>query len=82
MKVTAANLSGVNDMPCLSDATVQFGPVQRVLCLNPEPDLWFGSSRLRNLGLDLEGPVQQVQFGESIGSNLEPQKFCINVAEK
>ena len=61
---------------------VQFGPVQRTLCLNPEPDLWFGSGRLPNLGLDLEGPVQQVQFGESVGSNLEPQNFCINFAEK
>ena len=65
-----------------SDATVWFGPVQRTLCLNPEPDLWFSSRRLLNLGLDFEGPVQQVQFGESVGSNLEPQIFCINVAEK
>ena len=65
-----------------SDAAVRFGPVQRTLCLNPEPDLWFGSGRLLNLGLDLEEPVQQVRFGESIGSNLEPQSFCINVAEK
>jgi hypothetical protein len=31
-----------------SDAVVQFGPVQRTLCLN--------------LGLDLKGPVQQVRF--------------------
>jgi hypothetical protein len=46
-----------------SDATVQFGPVQKAFCLNLEPDLWFGSSRLLNLGLDLEGPIQQVQFG-------------------
>jgi len=65
-----------------SDAAVRFGPVQRTLCLNPEPDLWFGSGRLLNLGLDLEGPVQQVRFGESVGSNLEPQNLCINVAEK
>jgi hypothetical protein len=46
-----------------SDAAVRFGPVQRTFCLNLEPDLWFGSSRLLNLGLDLEGPVQQVRFG-------------------
>ena len=65
-----------------SDAMVQFGPVQRTLCLNLELDLWFSSSRLLNLGLDLEGPVQQVRFGESIGSNLEPQKFRTNFAEK
>ena len=65
-----------------SDAAVRFNPVQRTLCLNPELDLWFGSGRLLNLGLDLEGPVQQVQFRKSIGSNLEPQNFCINVAKK
>ena len=65
-----------------SDAAVRFGPVQRTLCPNLEPDLWFSSSRLLNLGLDLEGPVQQVRFGESIGLNLEPQIFCINIAEK
>ena len=65
-----------------SDAAVRFGPVQRTLCPNLEPDLWFGSSRLLNLGLDLEGPVQQVRFSEFIGSNLEPQNFCINIAEK
>ena len=47
----------------ISDAAVQFGPVQRTLCLNLGPDRWFGSSRLLNLGLDLEGPVQQVRFG-------------------
>ena len=46
-----------------SDAAVQFGPIQRTLCLNLGPDQWFGSSRLLNLGLDLEGPVQQVWFG-------------------
>ena len=60
-----------------SDAVVRFGPVQRTLCLNPEPDLWFSSGILLNLGL-----VQQVRFGESVGSNLEPHKFCINIAEK
>jgi hypothetical protein len=65
-----------------SDAAVRFGPVQRTFCLNLEPDLWFGSSRLLNLGLDLEEPVQQVRFGGFIGSNLEPQNFCINMAEK
>ena len=65
-----------------SDAAVRFGPVQRTLCPNLEPDLWFGSSRLLNLGLDLEGPVQQVRFGGFVGSNLEPQNFCINIAEK
>jgi len=46
-----------------SDAAVRFGPVQRTLCLNLGPDLWFGSSRLLNIGLDLEGPVRQVRFG-------------------
>ena len=46
-----------------SDAAVRFGPVQRILCLNLGPDFWFGSSRLLNLGLDLEGPVWQVRFG-------------------
>ena len=46
-----------------SDAAVRFGPVQRTLCLNLGPDLWFGSSRLLNLGLDLEGPVRKVRFG-------------------
>ena len=70
------------DNPLHSDAAVQFGPVQRTLCLNLEPDLWFGSSRLLNLGLDLEGPVQQVRFRGFIGSNLEPQNVCINIAEK
>jgi hypothetical protein len=65
-----------------SDAAVRFGPVQRMLCLNLELDLWFGSSRLLNLGLDLEGPVQQVRFGGFIGLNLEPQNLCINIAEK
>ena len=65
-----------------SDAAVRFGPVQRAICLNLEPDLWFGSNRLLNLGLDLEVLVQQVRFGESIGSNLESQRFCITFAEK
>ena len=46
-----------------SDVVVRFGPVQRTLCLNLGPDLWFGSSRLLNLGLDLEGLVRQVWFG-------------------
>ena len=59
-----------------SDAAVRFGLVQRTLCLNLEPDLWFGSSRLLNLGLDLEEPVQQVRFGGSIGSNLNPKTFA------
>jgi hypothetical protein len=44
-----------------SDAAVRFGPVQRALCLNLGLDLWFGSEELSNLGLDLEGPVQQVR---------------------
>jgi hypothetical protein len=44
-----------------SDATVRFGPVQRALCLNPGLDLQFGSDKFSNLGLDLEGPVQQVR---------------------
>jgi len=59
-----------------SDAAIRFGRVQRTLCLNLEPDLWFGSSRLLNLGLDLEEPVQQVRFGGSIGSNLNPKIFA------
>ena len=46
-----------------SDAAVQFGPVQRTLCLNLGLDRWFGSIRLLNLGLVLEGLGQQVQFG-------------------
>jgi hypothetical protein len=37
-----------------SDVTVRFGPVQEALFLNPGLDLQFGSSRLLNLGLDLE----------------------------
>jgi len=83
-RIFATNHShGCGGRPLLSsDATVRFGPVQRTLCPNLELDLWFGSSRLVNLGLDLEGPVQQVRFGKSIGSNLEPQIFCINIAEK
>jgi hypothetical protein len=60
---------------------VQFGRVQRTLGLNLEPDLWFSSSRLLNFELVLEGLVQQVQLGQSIGSNLEPQNFCMNFAE-
>ena len=44
-----------------SDAAVWFGPVQRALCLNPGLDLQFGSDKFLNLGLDLEGPVQQVR---------------------
>ena len=53
----------VNFSAEISDAAVRFGPVQRTLGLNLGPDLRFGSSRLLNLGLDLEGPVQQVRFG-------------------
>jgi hypothetical protein len=36
--------------PTSSDATVQFGPVQRAFCLNPGLDLWFGSEESSNLG--------------------------------
>jgi len=65
-----------------SDAAVQFGPVQRTLCLNPELDLWFSSGRVLSLGLVLEGLVQQVQFRESVGSNLEPQIFLQKCCRK
>ena len=56
-------VDGVFRLDATSDAVVRFGPVQRTFCLNLEPDLWFGSSGLLNLGLDLEGLVQQVRFG-------------------
>ena len=46
----------VRTMIIHSDAAIRFGRVQRTLCLNLEPDLWFGSSRLLNLELDLEEP--------------------------
>jgi len=58
-----STLEEVEWCPTHSDAAVRFGPVQRTLRLNLGPDLWFGSSRLLNFGLDLEGPVRSGRFG-------------------
>jgi hypothetical protein len=49
--------------------------------LNPGLDLRFGSVKLLNLGLDLEGLVQQVQSRQFSGSNLELQTKHIKFGE-
>jgi hypothetical protein len=55
----------------LSDGKVRFSSVQRLFCLNPEPDYWFSSGIFLNPELNSRFRFKRVRFRFREGLNAE-----------